>query len=372
MRVSHLTSVHSRFDTRIFHKECVSLARAGHVVTLVVADGLPDATVERVAIRSVPKASGRLTRMLLAPWRVFWLARRLKADVYHLHDPELLPVGLLLRLLGARVIYDAHEDLPKQVMAKAYLPRWVRRPLATLLEGALRLVLPCFHALVAATPSIRQRLSRHHRWVVEIKNFPILGALGDEPGAEVGLERRTSVCYVGGVTRARGALEMVAAAAHWPPGVELVLAGPMEDDALRKDLQRHPGWGRTRYLGVLDRQGVATLFRESFAGLVTLHPTPNHWEAYPVKLFEYMSAGLPVIASDFPLWRELVGEGDAACGVCVDPLDPKAIAGAVERLRSDPVLAKAMGRRGREAVRARYNWDQEAVELVKLYERFGG
>lgn len=363
MHLCHLSSVHPRRDTRILHKECVSLVRAGHQVTLVVADSLPDETVGGVAIRSVPKASGRLARMAFAPWRVFRAARRLKAECYHLHDPELIPVGLLLRLLGAKVIYDAHEDLPKQIMAKPYLPRWVRRPLAALLEGGLRLALPRFSALVAATPSIRERLSGMNHRVVEVKNFPILGELGGAEGPDA-MGPRRSVCYVGGITRVRGVAEMVEAAARFPAGVELVLAGPFGTPEFQRELEASPGWTRTRYLGVLDRKAVAALFRESFAGLVTLHPTPNHLEAYPVKLFEYMSAGLPVIASHFPVWNALLGNG--AYGLSVDPMDPQAIAAVVGRLWEDKVLAQTMGAAGRCAVEASYCWEVEAQVLADL------
>ena len=101
------------------------------------------------------------------------------------------------------------------------------------------------------------------------------------------------------------------------------------------------------------------------AGLLFFHPEPNHVDAQPNKMFEYMSAGLPVLASDFPLWREvLVGTG---AGRCADPLDPAAIGRAIESLLADPQAAQVMGRRGREAVMTRYQWTFEERKLLALY-----
>jgi glycosyltransferase involved in cell wall biosynthesis len=362
-----LTSVHFRRDTRILLKECASLARAGHRVTLVVADGLPGETVHGVEIRSVPKSSGRLARMAFAPWHVFRAARRLKADCYHLHDPELIPAGLLLRLLGARVIYDAHEDLPKQLRSKPYLPTWATRPMAGAARLFLRTALPWFSGVVAATPAIARSLGFLRIPLVAVNNYPMAGEL------DAGVERENAspsrVCYVGAIARIRGVREMIQALRSLPTEVHLILAGPFEDAALEQECRAFPEWARVEYRGAVGRNEVRAILGQSLAGLVPFHPAPNHMEAQPNKLFEYMSAGLPVIASDFPLWRELLGNG--AFGLCVDPLDPEAIARAIAMLRGDPGRADAMGRRGREAVETRFSWEHEVAGLFKLYEQCG-
>jgi glycosyltransferase involved in cell wall biosynthesis len=118
-------------------------------------------------------------------------------------------------------------------------------------------------------------------------------------------------------------------------------------------------------LGQIDRKAVGKIFSLSMAGLVLFHPAPHHTEANPNKLFEYMAAGLPVIASNFPLYKEFV-EGNGS-GICVDPQDPEAIAKAITWIADHPVEAEQMGRRGRNAVHTRYNWDRESKILLAVY-----
>jgi hypothetical protein len=88
---------------------------------------------------------------------------------------------------------------------------------------------------------------------------------------------------------------------------------------------------------------------------------------YPTKLFEYMAARVPVVASDFPLYRAIV-EG-AGCGIVVDPTSPHAIAEAVRYLLDHPEDAQAMADRGRAAMLERYNWHASKEALLELYAR---
>jgi len=135
-------------------------------------------------------------------------------------------------------------------------------------------------------------------------------------------------------------------------------------------MQALPGWQRVNVLGFLDRAGVRDVLGRSMAGLVTFHPAPNHIDSQPNKMFEYMSAGIPVIASDFPLWREIIAGND--CGLLVDPLNPAAIAEAIDYLISHPEEAERMGRNGRRAVEEQYNWEHEATKLIQFYEQILG
>jgi glycosyltransferase involved in cell wall biosynthesis len=364
-KIAQLTSVHAVNDIRIFHKQCCSLAKAGYDVTMVVP-GEKDVAREGVQIRCLPKEKKRLARMTKTAWRCYREALRLGADLYHFHDPELIPVGLLLRAHGKKVIYDIHEDVPKDILSKQYLPVWSRKSIAWVVKHIENASCRRFSALVAATPAIRRRFASDNGNVHMVRNFPIPEELVSRTGI-AWRDRDSAVTYVGGVTGLRGIREMVRAMELVPPGLNarLDLAGSAIYGDSLDDLPQLPGWARTKFHGYLDRPGIAELYGRSRAGLVLFHPAPNHMEAMPMKLFEYMAAGIPVIASDFPAWREII-EG-ARCGLLVDPLRPGEIAEAIEFVLTHPADAEEMGRRGRVAVRERYSWDTQADVLFDLY-----
>jgi glycosyltransferase involved in cell wall biosynthesis len=368
-KVVHLTSFHTPGDTRLFHRELKTLVRAGYEVVLVAAWNHDD-LIDGIRIRAVPPSRTRLERLRRTVWGIYRAALEERADLYHFHDPELLPVGLLLRLSGKRVIYDAHEDLPRQIRTWFFIPPVVRGLTALSAAAVERIAGRILNSIVAATPTIAARFPPSK--TVLVHNFPILAEL--TPAAALPYaDRPPLAAYVGGISEIRGIRHMVEAMGLLPEslGARLVVAGayfvPLElGDAVRA----MPGWTRCSHLGWQDRPGVARVLGEARIGMVVVHPTTNHIAAYPLKLFEYMAAGIPVVASDFPIWRGIVDE--AGCGLLVDPLDSKAIAGAIEWLLTHPAEAEAMGRRGRRAVETRFNWESEAKKLLGLYEKLLG
>lgn len=365
VKVCMLTSVHSAYDTRIYRKECTSLANAGYEVTLIAPHD-EDESGNLVKIRALKKRSGRFGRMTLSLWDVCKAAVKTRADIYHFHDPELIPAGILLKLMGRKVIYDVHEDLPKDIMDKDWIHPALRKSLSQAINVIEKCASRAFDTVVAATPAIARRFARDR--CVTVQNFPILGELV-APIIEPYAQREYRIGYLGGLTEIRGARQMVRAMEHLPErhGSRLVLVGEIQPAALEKELSTQPGWLRIDYLGWQSRESVRDLLGQMRMGIVTVHPVANNTEAQPTKLFEYMSAGIPVIVSDFPLWREIV-EG-AGCGLPVDPLDPKAIAEAVVWIFDHPVEAEEMGRRAKEAVESTFNWPAEEKKLLKLYSR---
>lgn len=361
--VVHLSSAHRADDVRICAKECQSLANAGYNVTIIASHHRSE-RFAGVNIHAVPPRRSRFLRMTLSVWNVYREALRHCPDICHLHDPELIPAGLLLKLHGKLVIYDVHEDLPLQVLTKLWLPRPLRRLVATVSAVIARVAGSVFDGIVAATPNIAAKFPC--KKTVVVQNYPLLD---ESPSASPTpyTQRAPRVVYVGVISRMRGVMEMIEAIQRVPPplGACLTLVGPFDSPGIESELQ-YLSSPTVELLGFQPFAALRELLSNARVGLVLLHPTASYMDAVPTKLFEYMSAGLPVIASDFPLWRKVVE--DARCGLLVDPLDPGAIAKAIQQLLEDPAEAEQMGRRGRELSRKRFNWATEQLSLLRVYD----
>jgi len=357
--VCHFSSVHPPGDTRIFVKECRSLINAGYRVHLVVANA-PSGEIDGVQITGVPMAGGRIRRMVRGARAVYETARAINADIYHFHDPELLRFARRLRLAGKVVIYDSHEDLPRQIAYKHYIPGWLKPVVAACAEFfENRWVRHC-SAVVTATVFIRDRFARFHPRVVEVCNYPSLAEL---PPPDLSITREHAACYVGSITVARGIREMV----EMMDGASfrLLLGGPFSPPSLLQEMKTRPGWKQVDYFGPVSRNQVLEILRRSSVGLMTMQNQPNYTEGLPVKMFEYMAAGIPVVTNDVPLWKRIIETN--RCGVAVDTADTTAFRMVVEQLLGDPGRCKTWGANGRRAVEEQFNWSGEETRLLNLY-----
>ena len=364
LHIAHLTSAHPRFDIRVFTKMCASVVANGWRCSLVVADGLGDEQKDGVMIYDTGKPSNRFQRMVSATYHVYRQARRLKADIYHLHDPELLPIGYLLYLAGKKVIFDSHETVSLQIMDKHYLG-WMRRPIAYIYKRLERFICRRLTGTIGATPAISSYFNGQKITTETINNYPrkdefskntVLSATDDWQG-------RNKLTFVGVMTKERGLAEAIEAMEYVSSHTRLTLIGKIADLHLNLLIERSQ---KTDFLGWKSHREMPEIFEHTIAGLVTFWPIQNHIDAQPNKLFEYMAAGLPVIASDFPLWRQIVS--DAQCGLLVDPKDPTAIAEAVDYLRENPEEAARFGANGQKAVKEKYHWGSEEKKLLSFYQ----
>jgi glycosyltransferase involved in cell wall biosynthesis len=363
-KIRHLTSVHSIRDPRIFHKECKSLARLGHDVALIACHERAE-VVDGIRIVPIDPPRSRLDRMVRVGWQLFRAAARERADVYHFHDPELMWVGVLLKLGGSNVIYDVHEDVPKQIMSKPWIPGWARPLVSRAAMIAEGLAAQILDGIVAATPSIARKFPADKTVVAQ--NFPEASFARIDAAGTPFTDRSDAFVYTGGLMEVQGVREMAEAFALLPAGMTGTVAGTFHAPTLETEISAMPGWQRVRFLRQVPRAEVVRVMGSARCGLVLNHPTINYVEAYPTKMFEYMARGLPVVCSNFPLWVDIVTTAD--CGIAVDPRSPQAIADAIRLLGDDPNLARRLGENGQRAIAERFNWEAELSKLEALYRK---
>lgn len=366
-KVCHITTVHIAKDIRIYHKECKALAMAGYDVKLVVVNTKDTKSdYPGVEIINVPvNASSKLKRILNAPKKARMIAERLNADVYHFHDPEFLFEALKLSNKGFNVIYDAHEDVPNQVRSKYWIPGPVRPLISYLVKRVEMNVARKLSAVVTVVDSIANRFALVTNQVVQVRNYPVLNEL---PEPTEWSNKEQLICYVGDITEIRGVFDAVKALPNSQSN--MLLAGRFPNMEFEKRVTVSAGWQKVDFLGFINRNEIVNVLNRSKIGLVTLHPTPSYIEALPVKLFEYMAAGIPVIASNFG-WLKKIVEGHN-CGIAVDPQNPKEIADSINWLCDNEDEARQMGERGRKAVEESYNWASEEEKLIGLYSKILG
>lgn len=368
MKICHITSAHPRYDIRIFIKECQSLAKKHNQVSLVVADDLPDElyNIEQginISIYNVGKESGRLNRMWKTPQKIYKKILEVNPEIVHFHDPELLFIGLKLQKRGFKVIYDVHEDLPKQIQNKHWLPQITRNLISMVAKSIEKHVSKKISGVIAATPIIAKRFQSYNKNTTTVCNYPLLQELNLNEHHIDFTKRENTLCYIGSISQTRGIIPLIESLSE--SQVRLKLAGKLSDDLNLSELQKISGFEFVDYLQVLNREQITKLLSQVKIGIVTLLPTPSYVESLPIKMFEYMLSGIPVIASNFPLWASIIHKYN--CGIMVDPHNPEEIAKACCYLLDNQDTAAEMGKNGREAVIKYFNWEQEEQKLVAFY-----
>lgn len=366
IKVCHMTSAHGVEDVRIFHKECVSLAKAGYEVYLVErGESYEKNGVHIVGVGEIP--ANRLKRMTYEAKRVYRKALELDCDIYHFHDPELLPYGLKLKKHGKKVIFDSHERYTYQLRDKPYLPKWVTRPIAKAYGLYEKCVLKKIDAVIF--PCLKDGVHPFEgqcKRVCTVNNVPRLEELYDQYDPAI-QKQECSVVYVGGLTYSRGITHLIKAA--YKSRATAYLGGKFSSEDYRKELEQLPEYHVVDYRGVLNRQEVCDLLQHCQIGMANILNVSqyNQFDNLATKVYEYMALGLPVILTKSNYNEKVMAEYQF--GICVNPEDVDEIANAIRYLLDNPEEARRMGENGRRAVEQEFNWGIEEKKLLKLYEK---
>ena len=366
-KVCHITSAHPRYDQRILYRECVSLQDAGYEVTLVVNDVAEDEIFRGVNIVSTNKSykGKRFQRMLLGVKNVYNRSKEIDADIYHIHDPELLRVALKYKKMGKKVIFDSHEDYVAQIREKRYLPKFLRNMIANLYYIYESYVFQRIDGVVSPAKMDSKNLENRALKIAYVDNRPRLDELPAKGSFEC--EEREGLCYAGGLTYERGILFAAKAASLLKS--PLYLAGAFSSEKFEKEILEGENADYVHYEGMLGREEVYRLYSRCAIGLCTLLRVGQYaiMPNLPTKVYEYMAMGMPVILSDIPSIRAIIEKHKF--GMLVDPENPEDIAEKVRYLYENPDEMRAMGKKGKELVYTEWNWKSEGEKLLDLYKK---
>lgn len=368
MKICHVISGYYRNDARNFQRQARSLVRAGHEVVFVTNDGLPHESLDGIPFFPTTATYPRWRALLFAKRQFLDALVRVDADVYQLHAPELLPLVFPLKRLHKKVVYDAHEDLPRHIWEKEWIPRPLRRPLGWLIDKYMRYVLEQVDEVISPHNHVINQFRSSIGKGTVITNFPLLQTL-ESISRESFLARDSVVCYTGTVYAYSNQEEIVDAVGGLPQ-VRYVVAGYVNPEH-QASLQLANGGDRVTFMGRIDKDALRALYLSSVAGLAIYEYKHNlGWNlgSYATnKVFEYMEAGIPLICTDFVLWQELIEKWD--CGICVKPNDTRAIQDAIRYLMENRARAYEMGQNGRRAIEAELNWRSQESKYLEVFER---
>jgi glycosyltransferase involved in cell wall biosynthesis len=356
--ICHLSSVHIRSDVRIFYKQCLSLVEEGYKVHLVVSDGKRHERKQGVIIHDTGAPESRKQRFFSAPFKVLRRAVFINADIYQIHDPELLPIAFLLKLITRKpVIYDIHECYPEMFLHKEYLSPFAGKLMSVLIKAMERMAVNVLDQAIAATEHIAEQF----KGVPVVHNYPILAEWA-QISADPARYGSRNICYVGNITRERGIEQIVKAIEH--VDCTLHLAGAYEPMEFRDCLRQLPGFSKVVEYGYVDRKQAAEIFAISALGVVLFDRSPNHLYSLSTKMFEYMAAGLPIMVSDLPTNVKLLDSTDA--GVYLDSTRVELISASLQKLLEQPEQLAAWGANGKKLMWDTLSWESEKAVYLGL------
>lgn len=361
-KVCHITSIHGRYDIRIFMKQCRSLVKNGYDVTLIVNDDKKDETIDGVKIVSTRfKPKGRVDRFLNSRSKLMKNVLEVNADIYQLHDPDLLPIGNKLKKLGKKVIFDSHEDVPMQIKDKQWIPKIVRNTISKVYELYEKSSVKKYDAVISVTPHIVERFKEINNNSVMITNYPIVD--NDE---NIVRKPSKAICFAGGITSQWNHHKIVEAIKYLDD-IKYIIAGASTEEYMEQ-LKTLDGWDKVDYRGRIPFSDVKDIYSESIAGVALNYSEQARGQGTlgNTKLFEFMESKLPVICTNYTLWEEIIEEHK--CGIVVDPNNIEVIKDAINYIINNPEEAEAMGENGRQAVLEEYNWEKQNKVLLYVYK----
>jgi glycosyltransferase involved in cell wall biosynthesis len=365
MKIAYLTSVHPRTDTRVYEKMCKKMSEKNEVY-LFCADGLGNEIKKNLSIYDFGKSNSRFERIWNKCNIIYDKSLKINADIYHLHDPELIRIGLKLIKKGKKVIFDSHEDVSQQILDKRYLDPISRFVISKCYSLYENFSLKKFNGIIAATPYIRNKLKKINSNIIDVCNYPTIPRTIGTNIKHSNNSNPINICYIGTISKTRGIINLIKSLELVQHNVVLNLAGYFSPKLLEKEAKCLVGWKKVKWHGFVNKH---KFFKKTnnIIGMVNLLKTPNHINSLPTKMFEYMSHKIPVLASNIPLWKKIIKSDN--CGITCNPEDPSDIAKKIDYLINNKILMTKFSKNGYRACVNKYNWEFEYKKLINFYKK---
>lgn len=364
--ICHLTTVHDAFDDRIYHKELIALAKKYSVCLIAPAEFfIPESEIKLFTIKRI---NIRILRIFISPLMAMFKVLKLKPQVIHFHDPEFIPFAVLLKFLRFKIVYDIHELYHQQILIKDWIPAIFRRLFAIFYNCLERIMVILSDAIVLASSGMSQYYQKkypnyYNRKFVVVNNFPILNFTETKTTRHI-KDKHFTLIYTGGLSKIRGIAEIIKALDKID-NVKLILLGKWESEEFYNYCKNLKGYDKVEYLGYVPFNKIPEYLIKADVGICLLHDTENHKISIPIKILEYFSYGLPVIASNFEFWKQIFND---AC-VYVDYKNIDEIANAISALMMDKSMYIYKSNIAYSIVKNELNWRNEETKLLKLYSK---
>lgn len=363
-RIIHLTTVHARTDTRIRYKEVETLSDLyPNQVMLVVQDGKGDEDVnQRYKIHDIGKRpKSRFLRAVNGSTKILFVILKLRPKIVHFHDPELIPFAMLLRLFGLRIIYDVHEDLPKQILAKDYIKSVYLRKILSFLASVIEIVAgQLFSRIIVTTTKIGDRFPKHKTALV--RNYPKLEILSSNC-IEKKSETHFVVSYAGSLTKSRGITDLVNAMEFLPDTYRMQFLGSFQPPGLEIECRALEGWQKCEYLGRVPHSQIGEYISSAHLGVQMMHDIPNYAGGIATKIFEYLALGVPTLMSDTPERRN----DYHSLTHFAEPANPEDIASKIQYIRNNYTAVLEQTKINQAFVLEKMTWKNEGHTLANVY-----
>jgi glycosyltransferase involved in cell wall biosynthesis len=363
-KICHLSSVHTWNDIRIFKKELVSLASHGFETHFIVPCD-SDKHINQVSIHAIAIPKNRFQRILLTTHHIYKKALEIDADIYHIHDPELLPIGSKLIKRGKKVIFDSHEDVPADILDKEWIPfRFLRKIISYVYNLYEKSTTHEFSAVISVSNNITNKFNCHK--LLTLRNLPLLSNfnISEISSANKTFEKPYKVIYAGGLTRVRNIKQLIQSTKHLPlDDIQIHIFGDFDDETYRRECESLDEWPNIYYHGFKESSEVYSFMKNCSLGLILFKNIPNHEYAIPNKSYEYMAAGIPLLISDIHFWKSHFEKN----AFFVNPESPEEIAKRIREVFEKPEELSFLSIENSNLVKNELNWEAESKKLINLY-----